>query len=1474
MLRWLQVGAATAGVGVALTMGQGVAVADPDTSGGDSASSAAQPSGDAPAQTPEPTTPNPAAETPSEADSPPSGSPDQDGPTSTVAAQTNTGSTVGEKDDEPKPDPEPAGVTEPAAVENTDHAEKSEKSEKTGTSEKADDAAPQPVSTPETRAPASTASRGEVAPSSRSDEPTEPAVAPLALRSAAAAPALASNIAAAPVNPIAELVAAPARIVAAVLQAVLAPFVMSGPGAPAQPPVVWAVLAWVRKQFEDTFDNHTPTANYQQALNSQAPNGSVSGTVGASDAEGDGLVYTIARGPEVGALSLDSRTGAFTYTPTAALAAAGGTVTFAVNVSDTGLHVHGSTGLFGGGHDTDATLTVAVTSSTPVTDPDGPVVSAPDAAGVVTGSLGVSTPNGRPPTYTVEAGDAPDRGAVTVRPDGTYTYTPSDEARHAAAADGATAADGEDTFTVTATGSTGVRTRVAVTVSIDPRNEAPEVAPSITDVDLDTGVVTGSLGATDGDGDHLTYTGSATVPKGALVVNADGTYAFTPTDEARHAAAAAIAAQTPPPAETFVVTVDDGHGSVQTVTLSLDITPANADPVFDVGQSTVDPVTGAVSGRVTAVDADNDPLTYSGGAISTRGTLIVNADGTFTYTPTAAARHAAAATTATVADRVDSFTFTVIDGHGGTATQIVSFTISPTNTAPATPQFSIGAPNQDGVVTGVVSGFEGNPDGDAEGDPLSYSGSATSTKGTLTVNPTGTFTYTPTAAARAAVRAPGATAADKEDTFTITVSDGHGGTTTATVTFAISAVNGSFQNAEAWTNPADPTTGTITGGIAGAHRFPLVDPDGDTITYTVATTSSKGALVVNADGTFTYTPTGIARRAAAAANAPASDRTDVLAVTVSDGYGATQTVTISFAISALYNSAPTAAPAKYTTVDPNTGRITGYVTITDAQGDRFTVDSPIESSQGGRFSVAADGTFTYTPLASTRRAAAAYPDLTDTAFFTVTDSLGAGTQVAVSLYVSPAVQREPGAVATVNIVDPANATVGGTIRPAPGQTSPLSYAVPGGYAGSGGMYGVPLQTDRGYWFFTDRGNGAVDFAFVPSTAARDAAGSLTAAATDRVDSLAVIATDSTGGRTVLLLTAPMVPSFGSPAYGASNPNWIPKEVEYGTVVNLTDLLQASNGQFIATALIAGAVGSGAFQPAGTVGATTQQQAAAAVAAQSQLTRATVAEAQYLQYARNRGVSVDAGLVADLRAMQNSARAQLDAIYSTVSIGNGGTSAALGVLFTQPSLGAADATTGEIIGGLGAVDRAGQPLTYRLDQGPSKGDIALSGSGTFRYKPTPEARLNAINPGATAADKVDTLVFTVTDSVGLSYQVVVTVELSPVTASKGTFAVFLGNSGRVGTIVDGAPTAGTALPTLASLGALDLAAGKADLEAQLTLLNAKEQSANDQLDLLRSQQATASADLKAQMQSSVDDILSFLQELKTQQNEALRMITRA
>lgn len=113
---------------------------------------------------------------------------------------------------------------------------------------------------------------------------------------------------------------------------------------PATAPAAWTLLGAVGREIERTFFNRYPTIAPVTAA--PTAEGVVTGTMGATDADGDRLVYTVVAEPSLGRVDLDSDTGNFTYTPVVDFAAYGGEDSFTVAVSDeTNFHIHGLQGL-------------------------------------------------------------------------------------------------------------------------------------------------------------------------------------------------------------------------------------------------------------------------------------------------------------------------------------------------------------------------------------------------------------------------------------------------------------------------------------------------------------------------------------------------------------------------------------------------------------------------------------------------------------------------------------------------------------------------------------------------------------------------------------------------------------------------------------------------------------------------------------------------------------------------------------------------------------------------------------------------------------------------------------------------------------------------------------------------------------------------------------------------------------------------
>ncbi|MCV7252575.1 hypothetical protein H7J86_10415 [Mycobacterium hackensackense] len=1141
-----------------------------------------------------------------------------------------------------------------------------------------------------------------------------------------------------------------------------------------------------------------------------APNtkGVVSGQISATDADNDTLTYSGASTAN-GKVVVNAKTGAFTYTPTAAARhaavgnpAASDTVT--VTVTDG----------YGGTATKNVVVSILADNLPPTV---GVSVNQPDSAtGVVTGKVTGTDPDNDVLTYSAPGNTV--KGAVSVNATtGAFTYTPTDDARHAAAVVGAPAADKSDTFNVMVSDGKGNVVAVAVTVAIAPDtvNSAPtNVTATVTEQNPSSGAVSGTLSATDADGDTLTYTGPATTPKGTLTI-VGGTFTYTPTAAARHAAASPTATDADK-TDSFTVTVTDELGASTSTTVTVAILPADTAPTLSVTTGSPDSSTGVVTGTVSGVDADGDVLQYSAPASTSKGTITINAStGAFTYTPTAAARHAAASVSGT--DATDSFTVTVTDGYGASVPVTVTVNIVATNTAP-TLSVTTGSPNPTtGVVTGKVTGT------DANGDTLTYSAPASTGKGTITIDPsTGAYIYTPTAAARHAAASPTATTAVKSDSFTITVTDGYGASVPTTVTVSIQPVN-TAPTLSVTTGAPDTSTGVVTGTVAGT------DADGDTLKYSAPTSTSKGAITINAGtGAFTYTPTAAARHKASALTATDADKADSFTVTATDGFGASVTTTVSVSVQPA-NAAPTVT-ATVGTANTTTGVVTGKVTGTDANGDTLSYSAPASTSKGTITINASTGAYTYTPTAAARHAAASTTataaDKADSFTVTVTDGYGASVPITLSVTVRPA-NTAPTLSVTTGSPDTSTGVVAGTVTGTDADTDTLTYA-------------APASTTKGA-IIIDATTGA--FTYTPTAAARHAASSTTATAAAKADSFTVTVTDGFGATVTTTVSVSIAPANTAPTatVTTNTPNATTGAVTgtvSGTDPNGDTLKYAAAGASKGTVTINATTGAFTFTPtaaarhaAASVTATTEKTdtftvtvtdgygASVPVTVTVNILPAntaptvtvtkgapdtstgvvtgkatgTDANGDVLQYSSpastSKGtVTIDASTgtftYTPTAAARHAAAAltattadKADSFTVTVTDGFGGTATTTVSVSIQPAnsapalsvtTGSPNATTGVVTGTVSGADPDGDPLTYTAPASTSKGAVTVNAStGAFTYTPTEAARLLAAAGSATAADKQDTLTVTVKDGYGGTTAISVTVDIAPVTRTATT-----------------------------------------------------------------------------------------------------------
>ncbi len=237
--------------------------------------------------------------------------------------------------------------------------------------------------------------------------------------------------------------------------------------------------------------------------------------------------------------------------------------------------------------------------------------------------------------------------------------------------------------------------------------------------------------------------------------------------------------------------------------------------------------------------------------------------------------------------------------------------------------------------------------------------------GTVTLNDDGTFDYMPDAQF------------DGTDSFTYHANDGSADSNIATVTIDVTGAN----DAPTATNDTYSTSEDAVLNVTLPENGVLdndTDPEDDALNVTdFDATSTMGAAVsVNADGSFSYDPTGSATIQAL----DAGDNTaDSFTYTVSDG-DADDTATVTITLSGL-NDAPNAVDDGFT-LDENSSNNTLTVLGNDNDPDAAAtltitaVDSP--TTQGGTATISGN-TISYTPLAGF--------DGTDSFDYTLSDGL-------------------------------------------------------------------------------------------------------------------------------------------------------------------------------------------------------------------------------------------------------------------------------------------------------------------------------------------------------------------------------------------------------------------------------------------------------------------------------------------------------
>ncbi|TLM80502.1 MAG: tandem-95 repeat protein, partial [Actinobacteria bacterium] len=345
-----------------------------------------------------------------------------------------------------------------------------------------------------------------------------------------------------------------------------------------------------------------------------------------SDPDGDPLSSVLVTDVAHGTLTLNAN-GGFTYVPDGDY---NGPDSFSYYATD-GLDVS---------QVVTVTIDVAAVNDAPVASDDTTTTPEDTPIAIDPAFLLANDTDAEGDTLTVDSFTQPTTGTISLVA-GKLVFTPP--ANY----------NGTVTFTYTVSDGHGGFDTATVTVTVTAVNDAPVAVANAYTLNEDTTLTVAAPGVlgndTDPDGDPLTASLVSTVSHGTLTLNANGGFTYRPAVDYFGG-------------DSFTYRAYDGTAYSNIVTVTLTVAPVNDAPravddtasVSELSSVTIDPARLLLNDS----DVDGDPLTFVSYTQPAHGTLVM-VGGRLVYTP------------AVGFNGTDSFTYTISDGRGGTASATV-----------------------------------------------------------------------------------------------------------------------------------------------------------------------------------------------------------------------------------------------------------------------------------------------------------------------------------------------------------------------------------------------------------------------------------------------------------------------------------------------------------------------------------------------------------------------------------------------------------------------------------------------------------------------------------------------------------------------------------------------------------------------------------------------------------------------------------
>lgn len=520
---------------------------------------------------------------------------------------------------------------------------------------------------------------------------------------------------------------------------------------------------------------------------------------------------------------------------------------------------------------------------------------------------------------------------------------------------------------LTVTDGFGASSSDTVTIDIVPvvSNQSPVARDDFATAAVGGDVINGNVLGNDSPGDQPTQAvpmSITTTPNGgsfSLLTNGD--YSYTPPTSV-----------TTTVQEQFSYTITDADGETSTATLTVTVSPSvtglKAEP--DINTAIIGGAT--VTGRV--LDNDNVTnlparVTLSSQSRQSRGTIILNNDGSYSYTPPSSAR----------SGFIDQFLYILTDRAGNIATSTLNITVELPSVL-AQPDEALAIASGPAIAGNVLSNdIVGNLPVNVAPIVMNM---VTGNGGLFSLQNNGSYTYMPPVSLDTMI----------QEVFDYTVTDSDGVESRSTLTITVSPENRVpvARPDPDITNP--DSANVVAGGAVISGNVLSNDDQGNQPTVltpiqTNLSTALGGIFSLQADGSYTYMPPQSVNTVEV--------ETFEYTITDSDGESSTSMLTITVNPRLPLDARPDSDNATAGGV-----AIVGNVLANDDLGSQPTQLSGtvtnLMTQQGGEFTLLTDGSYSYMPPVAVNGV------VSEVFEYTLTDSNGTSDTATLTIMVQPA----------------------------------------------------------------------------------------------------------------------------------------------------------------------------------------------------------------------------------------------------------------------------------------------------------------------------------------------------------------------------------------------------------------------------------------------------------------------------------------